>query len=59
MPLYIVPTPIGNLQDISARVLDTLETVDVIYCEDTRRARKLIENFSISILSTVVKSILI
>tara|TARA_B100000214_G_scaffold133827_1_gene95168 strand:- start:168 stop:1007 length:840 start_codon:yes stop_codon:yes gene_type:complete len=46
--LYICPTPIGNLQDISARVLDTLETVDVIYCEDTRRARKLIENFSIS-----------
>ena len=46
--LYICPTPIGNLQDISARVLDTLETVDVIYCEDTRRARKLVENFSIT-----------
>ena len=46
--LYICPTPIGNLQDISTRVLDTLETVDVIYCEDTRRARKLVENFSIT-----------
>ena len=46
--LFICPTPIGNLEDISDRVLKTLATVDVIYCEDTRRAKKLIDNFSIS-----------
>ncbi len=45
---YICPTPIGNLKDISERVVNTLQDVDVIYCEDTRRSRKLINHFSIS-----------
>jgi len=45
---YICPTPIGNLEDISERILKTLDAVDVIYCEDTRRAKKLIDHFSIS-----------
>ena len=44
---YICPTPIGNLDDTSNRLIETLKFVDLIYCEDTRRASKLTNNFSI------------
>ena len=51
--LYIVPTPIGNLDDITIRAIDTLKNSDLILAEDTRRAKKLLSHYNIS---TKIKS---
>ena len=46
--LYLVPTPLGNLKDITLRSLEILQQADVILCEDTRTSSKLLNHYNIS-----------
>src|SRR5918999_5226067 len=48
MPLVVCPTPIGNLEDVTLRVLRELAEADVVLCEDTRRTKILLDRHAIS-----------
>lgn len=48
MKLYIVPTPIGNLKDMTFRAVEVLKSVDIILAEDTRTSGKLLKHYDIS-----------
>ena len=45
--IYFIPTPIGNLEDITIRAINILKKVDIIACEDTRESKKLLDYYDI------------
>ena len=50
--IYLICTPIGNLNDISLRSIEILNSSDLIYAEDTRKAQKIFDRYRICLLYT-------
>ena len=55
MPLFVVPTPIGNLKDITYRAVEVLKNADIILAEDTRTSYKLLNHYSIKYMIKIQK----
>ncbi|HBP25544.1 MAG TPA: 16S rRNA (cytidine(1402)-2'-O)-methyltransferase, partial [Acholeplasmatales bacterium] len=49
LTLYLVPTPIGNFNDMTFRAVETLKSVDFVFAEDTRMTKVLLSHFKINI----------
>lgn len=49
--LFLIATPIGNLDDMTFRAVETLKSLDVLYCEDTRVTRRLLDRYGVTIPS--------
>ena len=47
--LFIIATPIGNLSDVTFRAIETLKSLDILFCEDTRVTKRLLDRYGISI----------
>ena len=55
--LYLIPTPIGNLSEVSPRIISTIKEVDFVACEDTRNTSKLLSLLGLSKTCVSPKSI--
>lgn len=47
--LYLIPTPIGNIEDVTFRAINILKTMDFVFAEDTRRTKKLFRHYKINV----------